>query len=178
MPPPADRYLTPRQRIAAGAVTVCCGIAAVGIKLHEGYSNKVYPDVVLKWKAPTICTGHVDTNLVPGTVYTDDQCDQLLIEDVRRKTYDGILPCIGDVPMPDHELAAYLSLAFNIGPGAFCKSSIPAKLKVGDHPAACKTILLYRFVGGHDCGSPEWARQCGGIVKRRSAEYALCATGV
>lgn len=171
---PDPRNMTPRQRIAAGVAAACIALAGVGIKVSEGYSNTVYPDVVLKWNAPTICTGHVDKTLKPGTVYTDEQCETILTQDVREKTYDAILPCIGDVPMSDNELAAFLRLAFNIGPTNFCKSSIPVKLKAGNHAAACATISLYRFVGAKDCAIR--SNNCIGIVTRRASERQLCET--
>lgn len=166
------RNLTPRQRIAAGVVAVCCGLAAPVVTLWEGRILRSYPDPVLGWRVPTACVGST-RDIKPDQTFTEAECDELLKADLR-DTYDGMLKCIGDVPLPDHELAAYLSLAFNVGPSRFCQSSIPGKLKSNDHAAACATISLYRFVGGKDCALPEFSRVCGGIVRRRAAERALC----
>lgn len=165
--------MTPRQRIAAGVVAACCAIAAPVISRHEGTVLKTYPDPVLGWKVPTACTGHTGTDIAPGDTFTQAECDQLLTADLRG-TYDGMLACIGDVNVTDNELAALISLAFNVGPGAFCKGSFATKLKAGDHAAACETIKAYRFVGGKDCALP--INNCRGIVRRREAEYSLCMT--
>lgn len=165
--------MTPRQRMAAGMVALCCGIAAPVVTTFEGTVLKSYPDPVLGWKVPTACTGHTGDDVSKGQHFSQAECDQMLHADLRG-TYDGIVACVGDVPMPDNELAAYLSFAFNVGSGSFCKSSIPIKLKANDHAAACATISLYRFVDGKDCALPQFAHQCGGVVRRRAAERSLC----
>jgi lysozyme len=178
LPDPSQRrYLTPRQRIAAGVATVCCGIAAVTVSIYEGTIFKAYPDPVLGWKAPTACTGHMDPNMDRNARFTADECRELLETDLRDH-YNGIAKssCIGDVPMPDHQLAAWLSLSFNIGVANFCRSSIPAKLKAGDAIAACDTIRQFRFVGGKDCALA--MHNCRGIVRRREAEWKLCVGDV
>lgn len=172
-----QRNLTPKQRVAAGLVAACCAIGAPLIATHEGRVNTVYPDVVLKWAAPTVCTGHMDPTLQKGQTFTDVECDQMLAADLT-KYYDGMAKdsCIGNVPVSDNELAAMLSLSFNVGTTAFCQSSIPGKLKRGDHSAACATIIDFRFVGGKDCAIS--ANNCRGIVRRREAERKLCETPV
>lgn len=167
------RNLTPRQRIAAGAASAVIAMAGVVTSVYEGTIFKTYPDPVLGWKVPTACTGHTGPELRAGQTFTAEQCDEMQGADLR-KTYDGMLLCVGDVPMPDRELEAYLSFAFNVGAGAFCKSTIPAKLKRGDHAAACATLSQYRFVGGKDCALPQFEHVCGGVVRRRAAERALC----
>ncbi len=164
------RYLTPRQRIAAGVVTVCCGIAVPVVTYFEGRVNTAYADPVLGWKVPTACVGSTK-GIKRGDSFTDAECDELLKTDLH-ETYTGLLKCIGDVPMPDHELAAFLSFSFNVGPGAFCKGSFPAKLNAGDHASACALLTQYRFVAGKDCAVA--ANKCSGIVRRRTAERNLC----
>ncbi|MCP6769773.1 glycoside hydrolase family protein, partial [Klebsiella pneumoniae] len=60
--------------------------------------------------------------------------------------------------IPDGAYAAFLSLDYNIGTGAFCKSSVRAKANAGDLKGACDAILLYRKA--HGIVLP-------GLVKRR-----------
>lgn len=170
--------LTPRQRTQiAGAVLACCTLA--GVKLthpSEGTVLHAYPDAVLGWRAPTACTGHMDPDLPRTATFSQAECDQMLHADLR-KTYDAIAvpSCIGDVPLSDNELAAYLDLAFNVGPDTFCKGSFKTKLKAGDHAGSCDLIAQYRFVGGKDCAIA--INNCGGIIRRRAAERALCMGG-
>jgi len=75
--------------------------------------------------------------------------------------------CIGDVPLYQHEWDAYVSLAYNIGYGGFCKSSIVKSLKQKppDYAGACEAILLWNKAGG---------KVLPGLVKRRQAEYQQC----
>lgn len=72
------------------------------------------------------------------------------------------------VPVTQGEWDAYTSLAYNIGTGAFCGSTLVRKLNAGDYAGACKQIL-------------RWDKQKGrvlrGLTKRRNAEYKLCVGG-
>lgn len=167
------RNSTPRQRLVTGAAAAVVAIAGLFTGTQEGTVLHSYPDVVLGWGKGTACTGHTGPDVRPGQTFTPQQCADLLSADLR-KTYDGILPCIGDIPMPDNELEAYLSFAFNDGAGTFCKSSIPAKLRAGNHAGACATLSLYRFVGNKDCALPQYEHVCGGLITRRAAERAMC----
>ena len=72
------------------------------------------------------------------------------------------------------EYDAYVRLAYNVGPGAVCRSSIPQKIAAGEYAAACKAILDFRRVQGRDCSLPVNARFCGGVWTRRQEEYRLC----
>lgn len=62
-------------------------------------------------------------------------------------------------------MAAYVSLAFNIGVSAFCESTVARKANAGDRSASCKAILMWVYAGG---------RKIQGLVNRRNAEYRLC----
>lgn len=75
--------------------------------------------------------------------------------------------CIGDIPLAQHEWDAFVSLAYNIGTGAFCRSSVVRNLhkQPPDYAAACAAIKLYNKAGG---------KILRGLVIRREAEYKLC----
>ena len=68
------------------------------------------------------------------------------------------------VPLHQHEYDAFLSLAYNIGPGAFAKSSALRKFNEGDKRGAADAILLWNKAGG---------RVLAGLTRRREAERAL-----
>lgn len=81
------------------------------------------------------------------------------------------------VPMHQHEFDAFVSLAYNVGPGkewvkdGFCElkrggpSSIVRKLLAGDYTGACASILSWdKFQG-----QPMY-----GLTLRREREYAQC----
>ena len=57
------------------------------------------------------------------------------------------------------------ALAYNIGPGAFCGSTLVKRLNAEDYPGACREILRWNRAGG---------RVVQGLVNRREAEYRQC----
>ena len=67
-----------------------------------------------------------------------------------------------------------MSFAYNVGSQAFCQSTLVKKLNLGDFKGACDELLRWRFFQGKDCALPENRRLCGGLVKRREAEYRQC----
>ena len=70
-------------------------------------------------------------------------------------------------PINENEWAAFLSLAYNIGPGAFGKSSALRKFNQLDKEGAADAILLWNKGGG---------QVLKGLVRRRAAERALFLT--
>ncbi len=72
-------------------------------------------------------------------------------------------------PANDNELAAMVSLAFNIGLAAFARSTVLRAHNAGDHAAAARAFHLWNRAGG---------REMAGLVRRRAAESALYLTGV
>jgi lysozyme len=98
-----------------------------------------------------------------------------LLRDVNHSS-EGIKRCI-KAPLFQHEFDAYSSLAYNVGVGAVCQSSIPAKLDAGEYGAACRTILDFNG----QCVARDKAGKCvkkkiiQGLVNRREAEFKQCA---
>ena len=80
-------------------------------------------------------------------------------------------------PDPVHGTAlptlGFGSTAHNIGPGAFCRSTIVRRLNVGDYPSACEAILLFKRAGKQDCSVPG-NRVCPGLWKDRLRLNAKC----
>jgi lysozyme len=166
--------LSTSLRVAVGAMTLGAG-GLVSLALYEGYEPTARPPV--KGDVPTVgfgSTRHADgTPVVAGEVITPPRALALMARDVRAK--EGVLKtCLGDVALTQDEYDALVSLAYNVGPSAVCRSSIPAKLKAGDYAAACRTILDFKRVQGRDCSLPANKRFCGGIWTRRQAEAATC----
>lgn len=169
------KSLTPKQRLAAGLFASIAIITGPIVTHFEGRVLKTYPDVVHGWKVPTACDGHTGPELHAGQTFTPAECDEMRNADLR-ETYDGLLPCMGDIPMPDNELAAYLSAGYNLGPAAICRSSIPKKLAAGDHVAACRTLIDFAGVkvNGVLLSCEIRSNNCYGVFRRRAAESKLC----
>jgi len=67
-------------------------------------------------------------------------------------------------PINENEHAAFLSLAYNIGPTAFKRSSALRHFNNGDKQRAANSILLFNKAGG---------KKLAGLVRRREAERKL-----
>jgi len=142
------------------AMLVVSGMSMIGIALHEGYIDHTYKDSV---GVPTIGFGTTQ-GVKPGQKISVERALVKLGTNVTEKE-QVMKACLGDVPLYQNEWDAYVSLTYNIGTGAFCKSTLVKKLKVHDYPGACKEILKWNKAGG---------RVNDGLVKRRSDEYLQC----
>lgn len=148
-----------RTRVAALSLSA---VALVGIAVHEGYRSDAYLDSV---GVPTI--GYGTTQGVKlGQSITPERALVRLLADADKMQRD-MRSCLGDVPLFQHEWDAYVSLAYNIGTGAWCKSTMVRLLKQNppQYTAACDQILRWSYAGG---------RQLPGLVKRRQDEHAKC----
>jgi len=151
--------------------------ALVSIATWEGFRDKAYDDGV---GVKTIGFG-TTAGVKEGDRITVERAMVVLLRDVNGHS-EGIKRCIvGD--LFQHEFDAYSSLAYNVGIGAVCKSSIPRKIETKQYEAACRTIL--DFDKARDCSKPKvWSEkrqrwECPlvpirGLTNRRQAEYKQC----
>lgn len=130
---------------------------------YEGVVLRTYADPINKI---TACTGHTGPELRMGQRYTKEQCETMLYGDLLK--HADALNCI-KTPLADNQKAAFLSFAFNVGNGAFCKSTLVRKANAGDLMGACAELSRWTMAGG---------RELPGLVKRRAAERALCEKGL
>ncbi len=68
------------------------------------------------------------------------------------------------VPLKQHQFDALVSLSFNIGAGAFHRSTLLRKLNAGDVAGAAQQFHVWKWAGG---------RVQSGLIIRRAAERAL-----
>jgi lysozyme len=142
--------------------------AASFCALWEGYYGHSYRDSV---GVETICYGQTAADHADfSKTYTKAQCLQMLQADLPK--YDAplkkcIKPEVYDA-LPVHRHAALISLSYNIGGGAVCKSSVVHYLNEGEVQAACDAFLRYNHAGG---------RVLKGLTNRRVAERKLCLEG-
>lgn len=146
------------NRIQVAALSLSA-TALVGIAAHEGYVERAYQDIVGIW---TVGFGTTE-NVRPGQTTDPVKALQRALTDVQK--FEGALKECVHVPLHQHEYDAYLSLAYNIGSGAFCRSTLVRKLNAGDYEGACKEILRWNRAGG---------QVVRGLVNRRQQEYELC----
>jgi len=152
----------PRTAIAALALSAS---GLVGIAVNESYTDQAV--IPVKGDVPTVgfgSTTHEDGSPVRmGDRTTPPRALVRLASDADR--YAQAVKQCAPVPMYQYEFDAYVSLAYNIGPEAFCNSSLRARLTALDYEGACAQILRWdRFKG----------RRLPGLTKRRQREYRLC----
>lgn len=147
---------TKRNAIAALSLSAA---ALVGIATHEGYVGQAYRDIVGVW---TIGFGTTE-QVKPGDKIDPVRALQRKMADVQK--FEGALKRCVKVPLHQYEYDAFLSLAYNIGPGAFCGSTLVRKLNAEDYPGACAEILRWDKAGG---------KTVAGLTKRRQIEHRQC----
>lgn len=135
---------------------------------YEGYSATAYKDT---GGISTVGFGHTGPEVKPGTRVTVVQALNTLGKDVG-KTERALQSCLGDdVLLTQNEWDAYVTLAYNVGAGAVCRSSIKPKLKAGKYREACETILGFNKVRVN--GKLVESK---GLTNRRKGEYLKCIT--
>ena len=134
--------------------------ALVGIAVHEGYREAAYRPV--PGDVPTIGFG-TTAGVQMGDRIEPVQALVRKLADVQQ--FEGALKRCVRIPLHQHEYDAFLSLAYNIGSGAFCSSTLVRKLNAGDYAGACAEILRWdRFQG----------QPLRGLTLRRQAEHRQC----
>jgi lysozyme len=127
---------------------------------------RAYADIVGVW---TICDG--DTKGVrPGMVETEAGCTARL----ERQLVAHAKPVLACVPGlgwrgRENQLIASVSLAYNIGTGGFCRSTVARRFNAGDWRAGCDAMLMWNKAGG---------REVRGLTLRRQRERAICLRGL
>ena len=158
--------IPPRRTLAALSLSAA---ALVGIVLHEGYSDRAI--IPVPGDVPTIGFG-TTAGVKLGDTTTPPKALARALVDVQQ--FEGAIKTCVTVPLTQNEYDAYVSFAYNVGRRAFCQSTLVKKLNLGDFKGACDELLRWRFFQGKDCALPENRRLCGGLVKRREAEYRQC----
>lgn len=147
--------------IGLSAALVLAGAGTVSY--YEGVSNKAYLDPVGIW---TICYG--ETKGVNKRDYkTDEECLDSLAEELTEHHKKMVMYI--KTPISEKEEAAYLSFTYNVGVGAFSKSTLLKKLNSGDRIGACNQLLRWDKAGG---------KKLKGLTLRRQSENKLCLEGV
>jgi lysozyme len=108
------------------------------LKEREGVRNHAYQDSKGIW---TIGVGHTGPEVKEGLVWTDAEVDEALEKDVgwaEKAINDQV-----STPLTQSQFDALVSLVFNIGVGAFRRSTVLRWLKVGNFEGAAQAILMW-----------------------------------
>jgi len=128
------------------------------IKHFEGFRSMPYMDTAGKW---TVGYGHLivpNDGCVSGSPITMGQATSLLRRDV---TAAETAVNAQGLSLSQNEFDALVSFTFNLGTGAFNRSTLLKLLKAGNKEAASKEFLKWSMVAGKYSDS---------ILTRRLAE--------
>lgn len=156
-------------KISAATVGAAMLIAIPFIKTKEGNSLEAYEDVAGIW---TICGGIAGVE--PGTKMTAPECEELTRSTISR--FMVVVAKMIKVEVPAEVLAAHTSLSYNIGIGAYSRSSALRLTNEGKIEEGCNAILKWKFVGEKDCSIK--SNGCLGVWIRRVDEKLLCLKGI
>lgn len=154
---------TKRAATVGGALVAALAIAVPFVQGWEGLVLTPHRDIV---GTPDGCFG--DTK-VERRDYTPDECSVLLVSRLASDYAPAVIKCVPGLADRPNKLAASLSLSYNIGTGAFCRSTAAKRFNAGDWAGGCDAFLLWNMAGG---------RTVPGLARRRQAERDLCLKGV
>jgi lysozyme len=136
------------------------------LEQKEGDRLTAYQDGGGTW---TIGYGHT-VGVQPGMKISQDQADAMLAVDLLTFS-NGLLPLLTLIPSVG-QLAAMISLAFNIGLGGFKTSTVRRMHNAGNFPAAADAFLLWDKE--HENGA---LVEVPGLLARRKQEAAMYLKG-
>jgi lysozyme len=128
------------------------------IKRFEGLRLNAYRDAVGVW---TIGYGHTAT-AKPGQRISAERAEELLRRDL--ETFERGVSRLLKVEPTQAQFDAMVSLAFNVGLGAFGRSTLLRLMNRGSYTAAADQFGRWVYAGG---------RKLRGLVRRRQAEREL-----
>lgn len=137
------------------------------VKQFEGFRAEAYRDPVGVWTVGYGTTAAAGLGIVPkqGMRITEAEAGKLLKRGLEKFARE-ISPVI-TAPINENEFGAFLSLAYNIGHGAFARSTALRRFNAGDKRGAADAILMFNKAGG---------KVMRGLERRREAERALFLT--
>lgn len=157
-----------RGMAGAGGVAAVISMATPFIAQWEGKRNAAYLDTLASPAIWTVCYGHTGRYAYQGAYYSDAQCAEILKQDVGMH-WEGLSKCISRDDVPVSVQASALELAFNVGVGAACKSTMVRRINSGKWMDACGELGKWVKAAG---------RTVRGLVNRRNASEEMCLKDV
>jgi lysozyme len=129
---------------------------------HEGCELEAYPDPGTGGDPWTIGFGHTGPEVKPGMRITQEQAEEFLRRDLAK-----VEKCVNNSVkgvITQNQFDALCSFAYNVGCGAFGKSTLLRYLNDGDDLSAAREFLRWNKAGN---------KTLPGLVRRRQEEMDL-----
>jgi lysozyme len=155
------RKMKLKQIVPVTAVAVALPFVAT----FEGLETEAYLDIV---EVPTICYGETK-GVEMGDVASVEECDAML--EARLAEFEkGVSACTDNWDtLPTQTQAAFISFSYNVGIGAYCRSTLKRRVEAERFVDACNELLRWNKAGG---------RVVQGLVNRRALEREICLGGL
>jgi len=125
---------------------------------------RAYLDIV---RVPTACDG-ITRGIKMGQAFTPARCAQLLETELAAHA-ERVMVCTPGLSLAhkgrDNIRFAAISLAYNVGTGAWCGSTARRLVDAGRIREACDAMMRFNRAGG---------RVVAGLTARRAREHAVC----
>ena len=137
------------------------------VKVFEGLA-KLRPDgkveaYLCPAKVPTIGCGSTGADIKLGVVWTVAECETRFTRDLNRFAAN-VSAVVGDAPTTQGEFDAFVAFAYNVGLGAFSRSTLLALHKLGKRKEAAAQFARWNKAAG---------KPVAGLTRRRDAEADL-----
>lgn len=133
---------------------------------------KAYKDIAGVW---TVCDG-ITTGVGPNTVETREGCEKRLIHELVQRA-GPVMACTPTLrrDIRDYQRWAAMSLAYNIGTNAYCRSSVARHFNAGRWREGCDAMLKWNKYRKYS-GGPLLVSK--GLTDRRRRERDICLKGL
>ena len=133
----------------------------------EGLSLVSYPDPATGGEPWTIAYGHTGPDVHPGMTITQEQAEDLLMQDVQKAAADVNEKVTTD--LTQEEFDALVDFVFNVGAGNFNASTLLKKVNAGDIHGAAAEFERWDMAAG---------KHMAGLLRRRHAEAEEFLSGM
>lgn len=151
-----------RKRLNKSVGVGAAAILVAFVGAWEGKSNDPYKDIVGVW---TVCYGETRVEM---RRYTDAECKDMKANALVDFA-EPVLKRNPELRGRDNQLAAAVSLSYNIGNAAYARSTVARRFSAGNFRGACDAFMMWTKAGG---------KVVRGLVNRRRAERDLCLRGL
>lgn len=138
----APATIADKVKLATGNAQTLSEAGLELLKKTEGFSATPYPD----HKGFSVGYGHLIKSGESLSMVTKDEAEQLLLGDVQWA--EQAVRTSVNVPLNSNQFDALVSLAYNIGQGAFKSSTLVKKLNAGDYEGAADQFALWNKASG------------------------------